>query len=71
MSSLRTETVLAVNHWDQSARDARYSIEFFSKYLWPYPYSHMTAVDGPNSCGGMEYPMLTCIGGQWDTLGMY
>jgi hypothetical protein len=60
-----------VNHWDQSARDARYSIEFFSKYLWPYPYSHMTAVDGPNSCGGMEYPMLTCIGGQWDTLGMY
>ena len=31
----------------------------------------MTAVDGPTSCGGMEYPMMTCIGGQWDTLGMY
>ena len=60
-----------VNHWDESARYSRYSIEYYSKYLWPYPYPHMTAVDGPNSCGGMEYPMMTCIGGQWDTLGMY
>jgi len=60
-----------VNHWDESARYSQYSIEFYSKYLWPYPYPHMTAVDGPNSCGGMEYPMMTCIGGQWDTLGMY
>jgi hypothetical protein len=60
-----------INHWDQSARYSQYSIEFFSKYLWPYPYPHMTAVDGPGSCGGMEYPMMTCIGGQWDTLGMY
>ena len=59
------------NHWDESARYSRHSIEFFSKYLWPYPYPHMTAVDGPTSCGGMEYPMMTCIGGQWDTLGMY
>ena len=59
------------NHWDQSARYGRHSVEFFSKYLFPYPYPHMTAVDGPTSCGGMEYPMMTCIGGQWDTLGMY
>jgi hypothetical protein len=59
------------NHWDESARYGQYSIEFFSKYLWPYPYPHMTAVDGPGSCGGMEYPMMTCIGGQWDTLGLY
>ena len=60
-----------VSHWDQSARYAQYSIEFYSKYLSPYPYPHMTAVDGPESCGGMEYPMMTCIGGQWDTLGLY
>jgi hypothetical protein len=60
-----------ISHWDESARYARYSIEFFSKYLAPYPYPHMTAVDGPTSCGGMEYPMMTCIGGQWDTLGLY
>jgi hypothetical protein len=62
---------LRVSHWDESARYSRHSIEFFSRYLLPYPYSHMTAVDGPTSCGGMEYPMMTCIGGQWDTLGLY
>jgi hypothetical protein len=60
-----------LHHWDQSAQYSKHSIEFFSKYLSPYPYPHMTAVDGPTSCGGMEYPMMTCIGGQWDTLGLY
>jgi hypothetical protein len=60
-----------ISHWNESARYSRHSIEFFSSYLSPYPYPHMTAVDGPNSCGGMEYPMMTCIGGQWDTLGLY
>jgi aminopeptidase N len=60
-----------LNHWDQSARYNKYSIEFYSRYLAPYPYPHMTAVDGPTSCGGMEYPMMTCIGGQWDTLSLY
>jgi Peptidase family M1 domain len=60
-----------LNHWDESARYGQHSIEFYSRFLWPYPYPHMTIVDGPNSCGGMEYPMMTCIGGQWDTLGMY
>ena len=59
------------SHWDQAARYGRHSVEFLSEYLWPYPYPHMTAVDGPTSCGGMEYPMMTCIGGQWDTLSMY
>lgn len=57
--------------WDQSARYARHSIEFLSRYLWPYPYPHMTAVDGVTSCGGMEYPMMTCIGGRRDTLSLY
>jgi hypothetical protein len=59
------------SHWDKSARYSRHSIEFFSRFLSPYPYSHMSAVDGPTSCGGMEFPMMTCIGGQWDTLGLY
>jgi hypothetical protein len=59
------------SHWDQTARYGKHSVEFLSKFLWPYPYPHMTAVDGPTSCGGMEYPMMTCIGGAWDTLGMY
>jgi aminopeptidase N len=59
------------SHWDQAARYGQHSVQFFSNYLWPYPYPHMTAVDGPTSCGGMEYPMMTCIGGHWDTLNMY
>ena len=62
---------LRASNWDESARYSRHSIEFFSRYLLPYPYPHMTAVDGPTSCGGMEYPMMTCIGGKWDTLGLY
>jgi hypothetical protein len=57
--------------WDQSARYAQHSIEFLSSYLWPYPYPHATAVDGVTSCAGMEYPMITCIGGQRDTLTLY
>jgi hypothetical protein len=57
--------------WDQSARYARHSVEFLSRYLWPYPYPHMTAVDGVVSCSGMEYPMMTCIGGSRDTLSLY
>jgi hypothetical protein len=59
------------SHWDEAARYGRHSVEFFSRNLWPYPYPHMTVVDGPTSCGGMEFPMMTCIGGQWDTLSMY
>ena len=57
--------------WDQSARYAKHSIEFLSGFLWPYPYPQMTALDGVVSCSGMEYPMLTCIGGQRDTLSLY
>ncbi|MBA3560159.1 MAG: M1 family metallopeptidase [Gemmatimonadaceae bacterium] len=57
--------------WDQSARYVRHSIEFLSRFLWPYAYPHMTAVDGVVSCSGMEYPMMTCIGGRRDTLSLY
>ncbi len=57
--------------WDQSARYTRHSVEFLSRFLWPYPYPHMTAMDGIVSCSGMEYPMMTCIGGRRDTLSLY
>ena len=57
--------------WDQSARYAKHAIEFLSGFLWPYPYPQMTALDGVVSCSGMEYPMITCIGGQRDTLALY
>jgi hypothetical protein len=57
--------------WDQSARYERHAVEFLSGYLWPYPWPQMTALEGPESCAGMEYPMLTCIGGPRDTLSLY
>lgn len=57
--------------WTQGARYTRFSIEFLSRYLWPYPYPHMTAVDGIASCGGMEYPMMTCIGAGRDTMSLF
>jgi len=57
--------------WYKSTLYARDAIEFLSRYLWSYPYPQMTAMEGPVSCTGMEYPMLTCIGGPRDTLGLY
>ena len=55
-----------------SRRDyERNVVEFLSSYLWPYPWPQMTALEGPVSCTGMEYPMLTCIGGPRDTLSLY
>ncbi|MES3629432.1 MAG: M1 family metallopeptidase [Longimonas sp.] len=48
--------------WERSAEYARFSIEHLSDMLLPYPYPHMTAVEGVIG-GGMEYPMITVIGG--------
>jgi aminopeptidase N len=57
--------------WDESARYTRHSVEFLSRYLWPYAYPQMTSLDGVVSCSGMEYPMLTCVGGRRDSLTLY
>ena len=57
--------------WGRSAEYERSAVEFLSSYLWPYPWPQMTALEGPASCTGMEYPMLTCIGGPRDTLSLY
>lgn len=48
--------------WNRSAEFSRFTIEYLSEYLMPYPYPHMTAVEGIIG-GGMEYPMITLIGG--------
>lgn len=62
----------AASKWPEDARYARHSIEFLSQYLWPYPWPVATAMQGPESCGGMEFPMITCIGGfQPDTFALY
>lgn len=47
--------------WTRSAEFAQYSIEFLSDMFFPYPYPHMTAVEGIIG-GGMEFPMMTLIG---------
>jgi peptidase M1-like protein len=57
--------------WDRSGEYERAVVEFLSSYLWPYPWPQMTALEGPTSCSGMEYPMLTCVGGPRDTLALY
>ena len=50
--------------WQHVWRYAQHSIDFFSRYTGlPYPWPHMTAVEGGGIIGGgMEYPMMTLIG---------
>jgi hypothetical protein len=52
-------------HWDREWRFAQHSIAFLSRWTgFPYPWPHMTAVEGNGlESGGMEYPMMTLIGG--------
>lgn len=47
--------------WVNTARYGAHAMSYFSRYLFPYPYPHMSVLEGPADCGGMEYPMLTCI----------
>ncbi len=48
--------------WERSAEFSAFSIGHLSELIRPYPYPHMTAVEGIIG-GGMEYPMMTLIGG--------
>jgi hypothetical protein len=48
--------------WSRSAEFARFTIEFMSDMILPYPYPHMTTAEGVIG-GGMEFPMITHIGG--------
>lgn len=50
--------------WEQQWRYARQSIAFFSRWMGlPYPWPHMTSVEGGGiESGGMEFPMMTLIG---------
>ena len=40
----------------------KHSIEYYSDWLYPYPWPQMTNVNGPE--GGMEYPMMVFCGGR-------
>ncbi len=53
----------AESSWERSAEFARFAIEFLSEMLIPYVYPQMTVVEGIIG-GGMEYPMITLIGGE-------
>ena len=50
--------------WRQALAYARHAIAYLSSYTGlPYPWPHITAVEGGGIVGGgMEYPMMTLIG---------
>lgn len=50
--------------WARMWRYAQHSIDFLSRYSGlPYPWPHMTAVEGGGIIGGgMEFPMMTLMG---------
>ncbi len=50
--------------WRDQARYGKHAIEYHSRYTgFPYPWPHMTSVEGADIIGGgMEFPMLTLIG---------
>ena len=48
--------------WARAAEFARFSVGHLSSRLTPYPWPHMTVIEGIIG-GGMEYPMMTVIGG--------
>jgi hypothetical protein len=56
-------------NWENSAAYARHAIENHS-YWYPYPYPHMTVNEGVIG-GGMEYPMITIIGGGRTPISLY
>lgn len=57
--------------WQRSAEFARYSIEFLSTLMdLPYPWPHMTTIEGVVG-GGMEFPMMTHIGGARSDQGLF
>jgi len=49
--------------WDSSAKYCQFTIQDMSKLFMPYPWPHMTVIDGTGIIGGgMEYPMITLVG---------
>ncbi|MGV6815610.1 MAG: M1 family metallopeptidase [Phycisphaerales bacterium] len=52
-----------------SSRAIKHSIEFYSKFLFPYPYPVMSNINGPE--GGMEYPGIVFCGSRTNSRGMF
>jgi hypothetical protein len=51
-------------HYPEAAGYGRHAVEFLSRFTGlPYPWPHMTLVEGGGIIGGgMEYPMITILG---------
>lgn len=52
-----------------SSRYAKHSIEFYSDFLFPYPYPVMSNINGPE--GGMEYPGIVFCGARTSARGLF
>ncbi|RMF71402.1 MAG: M1 family peptidase, partial [Planctomycetota bacterium] len=52
-----------------AARAVKHAIEFYSEFVYPYPYPQMSNVNGPE--GGMEYPMIVFCGSRKNARGMF
>lgn len=52
-----------------STKALRHAVEFYSGFAYPYPYSVMTNVNGPED--GMEYPMIVFCGDRDDDDGPF
>jgi len=60
--SIYVDTLSPVS-WDSTMIYAERVLTFYSDWLGPYPYPHMSVVSAPWSKGGyMEYPMVAQIG---------
>ena len=67
-----TTVLFTENHsatWKNAINYIDSAIYYYSKWIGDYPYSHATTVDGALVAGGgMEYPMITVIGGVGNSL---
>ncbi len=43
--------------WEEANRMVREGLQYYSEQWYPYPYPHITSIEGPIE--GMEYPMIT------------
>jgi hypothetical protein len=59
----------AIEPWKDAADMSRMSIQEYSERWFPYPWPHITAVEGPIS--GMEYPMIAMENKSADKYDLY
>lgn len=52
-----------------SSQYIKHAIEFYSEWLYPYPYAEMSNINGPE--GGMEYPGIIFCGSKTGDQGLF